>query len=72
MLARACIDRLVFELSVKEVFSNLLRRKTSARIVETDVKDDVSDCVWGVYDRDVVECFGCCKSQEADYSCIGF
>ena len=72
MLTSAFVNSVVLYLGIEEVIAYLLRGKAPACVIQTNMKDDVSDSVWSVDYRDVVDGFGSGKTQEANDFCVGF
>ena len=71
MLTCLFVDRVVLQLSLKEVISYPRCRESSACVIEAYVEDDVGNCVGSVDHRDVVDGFRCGEAQETDDFCVG-
>ena len=64
MLTSAFVDSVILHLSIKNVFPYLFRGEASARVVKTDMENDVGDRVRFVNHWDVVDGFGGGETQE--------
>ena len=72
MLAGSIVYLMVFHLSVKEIFANLLSGNASPSVIETNVKNDVGDGFRGVDYWNVIDHLSSCEAHETHYSCVRF